>query len=118
MNQFSDQALTLAAISVFADCPVRIEGIAHIRLQECDRIKAISQNMKRLGIRCEEEEDAVTVHPGKTVPCEIETYEDRRVAMAFTLIGLLRDGITILNPLCCKKTFENYYDVIESLYPA
>lgn len=118
MNQFSDQALTLAAISVFADCPVRIEGIAHIRLQECDRIKAISQNMKRLGIRCEEEEDAVTVYPGKTVPCEIETYEDHRVAMAFTLIGLLRDGITILNPLCCKKTFDNYYDVIESLYPA
>lgn len=56
MNDFSDQALTLAAIAPFADAPVRIEGIGHIRGQECDRIHAIQTNLTALGIRCEEEE--------------------------------------------------------------
>lgn len=116
MNNFSDQALTLAAVAVFADNPVRITGIGHIRLQECDRIRAISENMKRLGIRCDEGKDEVVIYPGETGPAEIETFDDHRVAMAFTLIGLVRSGVTILNPMCCKKTFENYYEIIESLY--
>ena len=62
MNQFSDQALTLAAVAVFADGPVTIRGIGHIRLQECDRIHAISENMKRLGIQCEEGTDWITIY--------------------------------------------------------
>lgn len=115
MNQFSDQALTLAAVAVFADGPVTIRGIGHIRLQECDRIHAISENMKRLGIRCEEGTDWITIYPGETVPAEIETYDDHRVAMAFTVIGMARTGVTIQNPMCCRKTFENYFDIIESL---
>ncbi len=116
MNHFSDQALTLAALAVFADAPVKITNIGHIRLQECDRIQAISENMKRLGIRCDEGSSEITIYPGNTKTAEIETYEDHRVAMAFTLVGLGRKGITILNPMCCKKTFENYYEIIESLY--
>ena len=63
MNDFSDQALTLAAIAPFADAPVRIEGIGHIRGQECDRIHAIQTNLTALGIRCEEEETAATIYP-------------------------------------------------------
>lgn len=116
MNHFSDQALTLAALAVFADAPVKITNIAHIRFQECDRIRAISENMKRLGVRCEEGNSEVTIYPGQTKATELETYEDHRVAMAFTLVGLGRKGITILNPMCCRKTFENYYEIIESLY--
>ena len=116
MNHFSDQALTLAALAVFADAPVKITNIGHIRLQECDRIQAISENMKRLGIRCDEGSSEIIIYPGNTKTAEIETYEDHRVAMAFTLVGLGRKGITILNPMCCKKTFENYYEIIESLY--
>ena len=116
MNDFSDQALTLAAMAIFADAPVRITNIGHIRLQECDRISAIAENMKRLGIRCEEGKEEITIYPGKIKEAKIETYEDHRVAMAFTLVGLMQQGITILNPSCCKKTFENYYQVIETLY--
>lgn len=116
MNNFSDQALTLAVLAIFADAPVTIKNIGHIRLQECDRIQAIVENMMRLGIKCEEKKDEITVYPGATKAAEIETFEDHRVAMAFTLAGLVRQGITILNPMCCKKTFENYYEVIESLY--
>ena len=113
MSAFSDQALTLAAITPYADGPITITGIGHIRLQECDRIKAIADNLKALGINTDEKEDSITIYPGTPKGCEIETYDDHRVAMAFTLTGLRTEGVRILNPECCKKTFAEYFDVLE-----
>lgn len=115
MNDFSDQALTLAAIAPFADGPVRIINIGHIRGQECDRIHAIVSELRRLLVRCEEEETAVTIYPTIPVGGVVETYEDHRVAMAFSLIGLRVDGIWIDNPDCCGKTFENYFKILDQL---
>jgi len=115
LSAFSDQALTLAAISCFAEEPVTITGISHIRYQECDRIYAIVSNLKRMGIRCEETtEGSLTIYPGTPHGCEVETFEDHRVAMSFALPGLVTGGIVIKNPGCCRKTFENYFDVLES----
>lgn len=114
LSAFSDQALTLAAISCFAKSPVTIEGIGHIRYQECDRLHAIVSNLTSMGIKCEEpEEGTIRIYPGKPKPCEIETFEDHRVAMAFAIPGLVTDGIVIRDPGCCRKTFENYFDVLE-----
>lgn len=48
-------------------------------------------------------------------PVEIETYEDHRMAMAFAVIGTRQPGIEIKNPLCCRKTFENYFEVLTKL---
>lgn len=115
MNDFSDQALTLAAIAPFASEKVRIERIGHIRLQESDRICVIATELSRLGIRCDEEPDAVTVYPGKPHGGVIHTYDDHRVAMAFSLIGLMTDGIRIDNPGCCRKTFEDYFSILARL---
>lgn len=115
MNDFSDQALTLAAIAPYAESEVKISHIGHIRGQECDRLHAIVVNLTNAGIACEEGEDWVCIHPGKPQPCQIETFEDHRVAMAFTVMGLGCDGIEILNPGCCKKTFENYFEVLDGL---
>lgn len=115
MSAFSDQALTLAAIAPFADAPITITGIGHIRLQECDRIAAIVSNLTSLGIRAEAQEDAVTIHPGTPVGCDIETYDDHRVAMSFALTGLRTEGVRILNPSCCKKTFAEYFEVLEQV---
>ena len=115
LSAFSDQALTLAVISCFADSPVTITGIGHIRFQECDRFQAIVSNLTRMGIECEKvDEETICVHPGKPRPCEIETFEDHRVAMSFAILGLVTSGIVILNPGCCRKTFETYFDVLES----
>ena len=114
LSAFSDQALTLAAISCFAKSPVTIEGIGHIRYQECDRLHAIMTNLTNMGIRCEEpEEGTIRIYPGQPKPCEIETFEDHRVAMAFAIPGLVTDGIVIRDPGCCRKTFETYFDVLE-----
>lgn len=115
MSAFSDQALTLAAIAPYADGNIKISGISHIRLQECDRVKAITENLKRIGIETAEEENSVTILCGKPHDGEIETYDDHRVAMAFALTGLRTEGITILNPDCCKKTFKEYFTVLEKV---
>lgn len=115
MKDFSDQAMTLAAIAPFADGDVRIENIGHIRLQESDRIHAIVTELVRLGISCEEEPDAVTIHPGTPKPVVVQTYDDHRMAMAFALIGLKADGIEIADPMCCRKTFEDYFKVLDRL---
>jgi 3-phosphoshikimate 1-carboxyvinyltransferase len=114
LSAFSDQALTLAALACFAKEPVTITGIAHIRYQECDRIHAIETNLSAMGIRCEETgEGSLTIHPGKPHGCRIATFEDHRVAMAFSLPGLVTEGIVIENPGCCRKTFEDYFEVLE-----
>ncbi len=115
MNNFSDQAITLANVAAFADTPTTIGNIAHIRGQECDRLNAIAVNLKAMGIKVEEREDSITVYPGDVHAADIETFEDHRVAMSFTLAGLTGAGIVIKNPLCCSKTFENYFDIIDTL---
>lgn len=114
MSSFSDQALTLAAIAPFADAPITITGIGHIRLQECDRIKAISENLARLGIKTDEHESTITIYPGTPTGAEIETYDDHRVAMSFAITGLRTEGVKILDPMCCKKTFGEFFDVLEN----
>ncbi len=121
MKDFSDQTMTLAAIAPFADSNTRIHNIGHIRFQESDRIHAILTELKRMGVRCEEvpEIDGIQIFPWEKVPGEsitIETYDDHRMAMAFTLPGLKTGNIVIKNPGCCRKTFENYFSVIDSLY--
>lgn len=116
MSNFSDQALTLAAIAPFADSPVTIRGVAHIRGQESDRIAVIVNELLRMGIKCDELDDGVVIYPGMPSPATVQTYNDHRVAMAFTVTGMAAEGISIDNPLCCKKTFAQYFDVVESLY--
>lgn len=113
MNDFSDQALTLAALAPFADSETVIRNIGHIRGQECNRMAAIVNELKKCGIGCWEDGDDIHIEPGEIAPAVIETYEDHRVAMAFTLLGLKANGIVISNPMCCKKTFETYYEVLE-----
>lgn len=121
MKDFSDQTMTMAALAPFADSETLIQNVGHIRFQESDRIKAILTELGRMGIQCEEvpEEDGIRIYPicaEKIRETEVKTYEDHRMAMAFTLIGLKTGRITIKDPMCCRKTFENYFDLIESLY--
>ncbi|MDE7285445.1 MAG: 3-phosphoshikimate 1-carboxyvinyltransferase, partial [Lachnospiraceae bacterium] len=117
MKDFSDQTMTMASLAPFAEGPVLIRNIGHIRHQETDRINAVLTELQRMGIRCEEvpEYDGIRIFPGQVAECEVDTYDDHRMAMAFTLIGLKTGKITIKNPACCKKTFENYFDLIEEL---
>ena len=115
MSTFSDQALTLAAIAPYLDCPTHICGITHLREQECDRIKAIQVNLSAMGVKCEEYADGVTIYPSEPKPAKIDTFGDHRVAMAFALTGLRTDCIEIQNAEVCSKTFKNYFEVLDKL---
>lgn len=115
-SDFSDQALTMAAIAPYADSPVTIQGIAHTRGQESNRVAVIGTELAKLGIRCSETEDSITIYPGEMQGATIETYDDHRVAMAFAITGLRTAGIVISNPSCCKKTFPEYFTVLDGLY--
>ena len=113
MSSCSDQAITLAAIAPFADSPVTITGIGHIRGQESDRLSAITENLTAMGIRCDERADSITIYPGVPKPAHIKTHDDHRLAMGFAVTGLFAEGIVIENPSCCKKTFAEFFECLE-----
>ncbi|HTJ79903.1 MAG TPA: 3-phosphoshikimate 1-carboxyvinyltransferase [Rariglobus sp.] len=123
-NEFSDTFLTLAAISPLLSGPTRITGIAHSRKQETDRVAGMVRELRKLGQDVDEHEDGdgltITPRPLKA-GVEIETYGDHRFAMSFGILGchdLHGDGrpwLSIKNPVCCAKTFPNFFELLESL---
>jgi 3-phosphoshikimate 1-carboxyvinyltransferase len=116
MRDISDTAQTLAAIAPFASSPTTIRGIGFIRAKETDRVHAVCTELQRLGIHVDEREDGMTIYPRENIqPATIQTYNDHRMAMAFSLIGLRAAGIFIENPDCVSKTFPNYFEVLELL---
>jgi 3-phosphoshikimate 1-carboxyvinyltransferase len=115
LSNLSDTAQTLAAIAPFASGPTRITGIGFIRRKETDRIRAAVTELRRLGIRAEEEQDGLIVYPGVPAPAAIETYDDHRMAMSFAIAGLVAPGIQIKNPGCVSKTFPEFFTVLERL---
>ena len=115
MSACSDQAITLAAIAPFADSPTTIRGIGHIRHQESDRMNAIVTELAKMGILCRDTEHNLTIYPGTPKASVVDTYDDHRMAMGFSLIGLRVPGIVIDNPECCSKTFEDYFTVLDEM---
>ena len=116
MRDIPDTAQTLAAIAPFASTPTRIRGIASARLKETDRIHATCMELARLAVRAEEHSDGMTIYPCERIcPATIHTYNDHRMAMAFSLIGLRVPGVRIENPSCVAKTFPDFFNVLETL---
>jgi 3-phosphoshikimate 1-carboxyvinyltransferase len=73
--------------------------------------------LRRAGIDATEEPDGYRIAPGTPHPATIKTYDDHRMAMSFTLLGLRVPGIAIADPGCVAKTFPDYFRVIETLRP-
>lgn len=126
LSDCSDQTMTLAAVSVFAKGETVITGIGHIRGQESDRIAAIYNELTKLGIECEKGEDYIKIlgnarfnyaknEKSLSKTNVISTYNDHRMAMSFAILGTRVEGIVIDDPMCCKKTFENYFEVLTNL---
>jgi len=117
MNEISDTMITLGAIAPFASSPTTIKNVAHTRTQETDRIAAVTQELTRLGIRVEEYPDGLKITPGPVSSGTVRTYDDHRMAMAFSLLGLVVPGIRIQNPSCVTKTLPDYFQRLEGLRP-
>ena len=114
-TRMGDVATTLMAIAPFADGPVTVRGIAQTHYEESDRPVAAATELRRMGLQVESTWDSVTIHPGSPQPCEVQTYDDHRIAMSFAVTGLRAPGIAIANPDCVSKTFPEFFEVLASL---
>jgi 3-phosphoshikimate 1-carboxyvinyltransferase len=115
MNHMSDAALTYAVLCLFADGPTTITNVAHIRIKETDRLAALEKELRRLGARATATASSLRIQPGPLHGAEIETYDDHRMAMAFSLAGLRVPGVVIKDPDCVVKTWPNYFDILRHL---
>ncbi len=122
-NAFSDTFLTLAALAPLYPHPITIEGIAHTRKQETDRVAAMATELQKIGVHLREEEDLLDISaPNQYQPPQnlssIHTYEDHRVAMSFGILGTWdahgngQPWLRIEDPGCCRKTFPHFFQVL------
>ncbi len=115
MMDCSDTAQSLAAIAPLATGPISVTGIGFIRRKETDRIHAVVTELRRLGIEATEDDDGFTIEPGPIRPTVVHTYDDHRMAMSFTILGLAVHGVSIEDPGCVAKTFPEFFDAVEGL---
>ena len=120
-SQMQDAIPTIAVLAAFNTTPVRIVGIANLRVKECDRINAVATELNRIkpGL-AQEIGDDLLVTPdrgliGAKVAADIETYHDHRIAMAFAMAALGIDGVRILDPGCTAKTYPGYWRDLASI---
>jgi 3-phosphoshikimate 1-carboxyvinyltransferase len=111
MNRIPDAAMTIATTALFAEGPTTIRNIANWRVKETDRLAAMATELRRVGATVDEGEDSITIEPPKALKhAEIETYNDHRIAMCFSLVALSDTPVTILDPGCTSKTFPTYFE--------
>lgn len=110
MNHIPDAAMTIATTALFAKGPTTIRNIYNWRVKETDRLAAMAAELRKVGAVVEEGHDYITITPPATLQhAEIETYNDHRVAMCFSLVALSDTPVTILDPKCTAKTFPTYF---------
>ncbi len=111
LETMPDMVLTLAVVAAFARGRTKIVNIANLRLKECDRLHAAALELRRIGIYAQEGPDWLEIVPDGNGPrpASVRTYDDHRVAMAFSLAGLVCPGITIEDPACVAKSFPDYW---------
>ncbi len=117
LNHIPDAAMTLAVAALFADGRCLLRNIGSWRVKETDRIAAMATELRKLGAIVEEGADYIAVLPAPTlVPnCAIDTYDDHRMAMCFSLAALGGVPLTINDPACVNKTFPDYFDAFAEI---
>jgi 3-phosphoshikimate 1-carboxyvinyltransferase (EC 2.5.1.19) len=116
MNDTPDVVQTLAPVAAFAEGKTRIRNVRNLRYKETDRITAIVNELKKVGVEATEFEDGIEIIPSPPHSADISTYNDHRMAMSFSLLGLRTKGIRIKNPECVEKTFPDFFERLEKLY--
>lgn len=111
-----DAAMTIAAAALFARGPSTLRGIASWRVKETDRIAAMATELRKLGATVEEGADWLRVTPPEQIrPAAIDTYDDHRMAMCFSLAACGGVPVTIRDPGCVAKTFPDYFARLAAL---
>jgi len=114
MAEMPDMTLTLAVAALFAEGSTEIRGVEVLRHHETDRLTAAACELRKLGATVEERADGLRIEPpnaGLKLGVSIDTYDDHRMAMAFSMVG----DVAICNPSCVAKTFPDYFVELERL---
>jgi 3-phosphoshikimate 1-carboxyvinyltransferase len=115
-NHIPDAAMTLAVAALFADRPTTLRNIGSWRVKETDRIAAMATELRKLGATVDEGADWLRVHPQPVLrEATIDTYDDHRIAMCFSLAAVGGMRIHIRDPKCVAKTFPDYFTSLASL---
>jgi len=120
-NLIPDAAMTAAALALFADGPCRLRNIGSWRVKETDRIHAMATELTKLGAQVDSGADWLRITPpapGQWRDAHIETWDDHRMAMCFSLAAFGPAAVRILDPGCVAKTFPDYFDVYGALVRA
>jgi len=116
LNHIPDAAMTAAVAALFADGPSTLRNIASWRVKETDRIAAMASELRKLGATVEEGPDTLRVTPpGRLKPATIDTYDDHRMAMSFSLAALGGIRVRINDPECVGKTFPEYFGALAGI---
>lgn len=115
-NHIPDAAMTIAVAALFADGPCTLRNIGSWRVKETDRIAAMATELRKLGAIVEEGQDWLRVTPPAALrPASIDTYDDHRMAMCFSLAALGGVTVRINDPQCVNKTFPEYFEVLSQI---
>src|SRR3989338_7128109 len=115
MIDFPDQAQTLAVIAAFADGITKLSGIQSLRVKETERITALENELKKMGIRTSSTADTLIIYGGNPKAARINTHEDHRMAMSFAVAGTKLSGIEINDPAVVTKTFPEFWEKLNSI---
>jgi len=116
MNHIPDAAMTAAVLALFADGPSTLRNIGSWRVKETDRIAAMAAELRKLGATVEEGRDSLGITPAPLKPnVAIDTYDDHRMAMSFSLVSLGSVPVRINDPSCVAKTFPDYFAALASI---
>ena len=116
LNHIPDAAMTIATTALFAEGPTAIRNVWNWRVKETDRLAAMATELRKVGAAVVEGEDFIEITPpARLRPAEIDTYDDHRMAMCFSLCARGDASITINDPDCVAKTFPDYFEVLSSL---
>jgi len=117
MEPMPDTVMSLAIAAAQAEGWTHIRNIGNLRVKECDRIQATAAELTRLGYTVKESADSLSIlGGGRPTPASIHTYDDHRIAMSFSLLGLLYEGIAIEDPKCVRKSFPSFWDELARFY--
>ncbi len=115
-NHIPDAAMTIAVAALFADGPCTLRNIGSWRVKETDRIAAMAAELRKLGALVETSADSLRLTPpAQLKPATIDTYDDHRMAMCFSLAALGGVAVRINDPGCVAKTFPEYFDVFRGI---
>jgi 3-phosphoshikimate 1-carboxyvinyltransferase len=114
-TDLADSIMTAIVLAPFAANVTRFTDLGRLRVQECERVKALHTELDKCGARVEETGDTLAIHPGALHGAEIETYDDHRIAMCFGMLGLRVPGMRLRKPACVRKTFPNFFAKLAEL---